>query len=245
MDLRLADFRSILHGPRATSANGEYAPHGHHGGALPVAGTARPRPARRPVRSPRANAFSERWARTVRAESTDRMLITGERHQQVVLAERVAHHNGHRPHRGRDLRLPDRDDSQAPVTDRASAGGGASSRRGAWPVRSRRAGGWRSRPKSGTPPVGESNAKSAIDLPFVGGERVISTGQKSTHGQTTQRSTTWGRTNYFVFSMRLRPSETLRSAGRRSTDFVLQEGLSYGGPDTAASLGGSDPPEIP
>ncbi len=58
---------------------------------------------------------------TVRAECTDRMLIIGERHLWAVLAEYAAHYNGHRPHHGRDLRPPDHDDSQDPVTDRANA----------------------------------------------------------------------------------------------------------------------------
>jgi putative transposase len=75
-----------------------------------------------PPRSPRANAYAERWVRTVRAEVTDRMLIAGPRHLRAVLREYVAHYNRHRPHRARNLRPPDCDDIvTAPVTDLAMA----------------------------------------------------------------------------------------------------------------------------
>ena len=39
------------------------------------------------------NAYSERFVRTVRAECTDRMLITGARHLHAELSEYVAHYN--------------------------------------------------------------------------------------------------------------------------------------------------------
>jgi transposase InsO family protein len=59
-----------------------------------------------PPRSPRANAFAERFVLTARTEVTDRMLIFGERHLRTVLAEYEAHYNGRRPHRSRQLRPP-------------------------------------------------------------------------------------------------------------------------------------------
>jgi len=59
-----------------------------------------------PPRSPRANAYAERFVLTVRTEVTDRMLIFGERHLRLVLAEYEVHYNGRRPHRSRQLRPP-------------------------------------------------------------------------------------------------------------------------------------------
>jgi putative transposase len=59
-----------------------------------------------PPRSPKANAYAERFVLTARAEITDRMLIFGQRHLQLVLAKYAAHYNGRRPHRSRQLHPP-------------------------------------------------------------------------------------------------------------------------------------------
>jgi putative transposase len=67
-----------------------------------------------PPRSPRANAFAERFVRTARSELTDRMLIVGERHLRHVLGRYVWHYNGWRPHRSLDLAPPR---TQRPVVD--------------------------------------------------------------------------------------------------------------------------------
>jgi transposase InsO family protein len=59
-----------------------------------------------PPRCPRANAFAERWVRTLRRELTDRMLIFGQRHLRHVLAEYVQHYNERRPHQALNLSPP-------------------------------------------------------------------------------------------------------------------------------------------
>jgi putative transposase len=52
-----------------------------------------------PIQAPNANAFAERWVRTVREECLDWMLIWGRRHLERVLNEYVRHYNDQRPHR--------------------------------------------------------------------------------------------------------------------------------------------------
>jgi putative transposase len=59
-----------------------------------------------PIRAPRANAFAERWVRTVRTECLDWVLILGRRHLERVLGVYVEHYNRERPHRGLDLGTP-------------------------------------------------------------------------------------------------------------------------------------------
>ena len=51
------------------------------------------------LRTPRANAYAERWVGTVRREVLDRMLIFGGRQLRLVLVEYADHYNVHRPHR--------------------------------------------------------------------------------------------------------------------------------------------------
>jgi transposase InsO family protein len=59
-----------------------------------------------PPRAPRANAYAERWVRTVRTECLDWMLIRGRSHLGRVLTAYVTHYNTARPHRGLGLAAP-------------------------------------------------------------------------------------------------------------------------------------------
>ena len=98
MDLgdRAAAFRFLV-GDRA----GQFT--GSSGTVLASAGI---RAVKIPPRSPRANAYAERFVLTARTEVTDRMLTSGERHLPTILTEYEANYNRRRPHRGRQLRPP-------------------------------------------------------------------------------------------------------------------------------------------
>jgi putative transposase len=60
-----------------------------------------------PVRAPQANAYAERWVRTVRTECLDWLLIVGRGHLEQALRVYVRHYNDHRPHRALLLQPPD------------------------------------------------------------------------------------------------------------------------------------------
>jgi transposase InsO family protein len=59
-----------------------------------------------PVQAPNANAYAERWIRTVRAECLDWLLIVGRGHLEQVLRIYLEHYNRHRPHRALGLAPP-------------------------------------------------------------------------------------------------------------------------------------------
>lgn len=70
---------------------------------------------RTPARSPQANAFAERWVRTLRHELLDRTIIWNEHQLRSLLAEYVDHYNRHRSHRSREQRAPDDVDTTTPT----------------------------------------------------------------------------------------------------------------------------------
>jgi putative transposase len=70
-----------------------------------------------PIHVPNANAFAERWVRTVRQECVDWMLIWSRRHLAWVLGEYVRHYNDERPHRSLALFPPSSVDIEASVVE--------------------------------------------------------------------------------------------------------------------------------
>ena len=58
-----------------------------------------------PERAPNANAYAERFVRSIKEECLDRIVPIGERHFRRAVAEFVAHYHGERNHQGLDNRL--------------------------------------------------------------------------------------------------------------------------------------------
>src|SRR3989475_5285226 len=69
-----------------------------------------------PIRAPQANAYAERFVRSVRAECLDWLLILGRRHLERVLRAYTVHYNRERPHRGLALQPPERVNAGDPPT---------------------------------------------------------------------------------------------------------------------------------
>ena len=65
-----------------------------------------------PIRAPRANAYAERFVRTIRAECLDWLLILGRAHLERVLHRYVTHYNAERPHRALALLPPEGNDTR-------------------------------------------------------------------------------------------------------------------------------------
>lgn len=59
-----------------------------------------------PFRTPNANAYAERFVRTVRAECLDHLLVLNARHLERLLRHYLVHYNNHRPHQGILQQIP-------------------------------------------------------------------------------------------------------------------------------------------
>ena len=81
-----------------------------------------------PLGAPRANAYAERWVRSVRHELLDHTITWNEQQLRALLQECAAHYNEHRPHRSLGQRAPASVDVAAigsgePIQRHATCGG--------------------------------------------------------------------------------------------------------------------------
>jgi transposase InsO family protein len=81
---------------------------------------------RTPFRAPNANAYAERWVRTLREDCLDRLIVWNQSHLRRVLTAYSHYYNERRPHQGLagatplPLEVPD---IQAPIHRRDVLGG--------------------------------------------------------------------------------------------------------------------------
>jgi len=68
-----------------------------------------------PPRSPQANAFAERWVRTLRHEQLDRTIIWNETQLRHLLEEYIERYDTHRPHRSLHQRAPNDSGNVTPI----------------------------------------------------------------------------------------------------------------------------------
>jgi putative transposase len=61
---------------------------------------------RTPFRAPNANAYAERFVRTVRSECLDHLLVVNARHLERILRSYAEHYNDQRPHQGLSQEVP-------------------------------------------------------------------------------------------------------------------------------------------
>ena len=59
-----------------------------------------------PICAPNANAYAERWVRTVREECMDKLLILNEDHLRHVMRDYIGYYNSARPHQGIEQHCP-------------------------------------------------------------------------------------------------------------------------------------------
>ena len=59
-----------------------------------------------PYQAPNANAFAERWVRSIREECLDKLIILNQRHLHNVMRQFVTYYNTARPHQGIDQKTP-------------------------------------------------------------------------------------------------------------------------------------------
>ena len=82
---------------------------------------------RLPPKSPNLNAYAERFVKSIKSESLDRMIIFGERHLRYVVDEFVAHYHEERNHQGLENMLiekpPDEPIGVVPIQTRKRLGG--------------------------------------------------------------------------------------------------------------------------